>query len=73
VVTPLCTMNFDVLNQRAGLASVHPGVAIDQVVAQTGFDLSAAGNIPVTPCPTNDELAVLRQIDSSGLLRKGAA
>jgi glutaconate CoA-transferase subunit B len=73
IVTPLCTMDFGRQNHRARLASVHPGVAIDEVLEQTGFDLAVAGPVPTTAPPSIHELTVLRRIDSCGLLRRGAA
>jgi glutaconate CoA-transferase subunit B len=48
------------------LESVHPGVTVEDVRAQTGWDLRVAGRVATTPEPTSDELAVLRRFDPQG-------
>lgn len=72
VVTPLCTMDFDPASHRARLRSLHPGVTAEQVRAATGFDLGPASDVPETERPSEEELAILRRIDSGGLLRSAA-
>ena len=73
VVTPLCTMDFDPATRRARLRTVHPGVTVEQVQAATGFEVGApVGGAPETAPPSEHELALLRSIDSGGLLRNAA-
>jgi glutaconate CoA-transferase subunit B len=50
--------------------SVHPGVEERDVRSRTAFDLGGADEPwPVTPAPTQDELAVLREVvDPTGVL-----
>jgi hypothetical protein len=51
------------------LKSVHPGVSVDQVVENTGFELVIEGDVPETRLPTAEELALIReQIDPKGVL-----
>ena len=69
VVTPLATMDFDPGSRRMRLASTHPGVRVDDVVAATGFELVLPPSVPETPPPTDEELAALRRLDSAGSLR----
>ena len=70
VVTPLCVMDFEEESKRMRIKSVHPGVTVDQVAANTGFDLIVPELVPVTEPPTERELAVLRtRIDARGVLR----
>ena len=45
------------------LQCLHAGVTVDQVVANTGFELIIPADIPVTDPPRADELEHLRQID----------
>ena len=71
VVTPLCTLGFDRETLRMRLETVHPGVTVQQVVEATGFELAVPGVVPETPPPTDDQIAILRSIDSGGLLRGG--
>lgn len=70
VVTPLCVMDFEDETKRMRLKSVHPGVKVEDVVANTGFDLIIPSNVPTTEPPTQDQLHVLRnRIDVQGALR----
>ncbi len=69
IVTPLCTMDFDPSSHVARLATLHPGVTIDQVLAATGFVPIVPAEVATTPPPTVEELAILRRMDPDGLLR----
>ena len=69
VVTTLGTMDFDPESRRMRLASTHPGVHVDDVVAATGFQLLLPPSVPETPLPTREELAELRRLDPGGSLR----
>ena len=70
VVTPLCVMDFEEETKRMRLKSVHPGVSVDQVLANTGFDLVVPDQVPDTVPPTDRQLSVLRsRIDVQGALR----
>ncbi len=60
VITPLAVLRFNRALRRLELASVHPGHTIDEVVANTGFDLPVPSDVGVTPPPTPEELAILR-------------
>ncbi len=64
VITDLC-----VLEPRAGeltLTAVHPGVAVDDVLAATGWDLRVSDTVAVTGEPTSGELAALRELVARG-------
>ena len=71
IVTPLCTMDFDPETHRARLASLHPEVTLDQVLAATGFTPGSSEPVATTPPPTAEELAILRRLDPAGLLNDG--
>jgi acyl CoA:acetate/3-ketoacid CoA transferase beta subunit len=62
VVTNLAVLDFATPDHRMRLASVHPGVSVDDVVAATGFELVVDGDVPTTRTPTDEELAVLRDV-----------
>ncbi len=69
--TPLCIFDFEENSKRMRLKSLHPGVTVEQVVENTGFEVIIPRNVPVTPSPTEEELEVLRErIDIDGMLRK---
>ncbi|HVD00413.1 MAG TPA: CoA-transferase [Candidatus Dormibacteraeota bacterium] len=68
LVTPLCTFDFDPATHRARLATLHPGVRLDQVVEATGFTFAMKEPLATTASPTSEELAILRGLDPDGLL-----
>jgi len=70
ILTDKATFRFDPKTRLAVLASVHPGIEVDEVVASTGYihDFVPAA-VGVTPAPTAKELRLLRQvIDPSGAM-----
>jgi len=62
VVTNLAVLDFGGPYHAMRLVSVHPGVAVAEVVANTGFDLVIAGEIPQTRSPDSDELRLIREV-----------
>ena len=67
VVTPL-----GVLVRRDGrleVESLHPGVTPEMMREATGFPVEVGPGTPVTMPPTEEELAILRQIDPDGVVR----
>ncbi|WP_030904288.1 CoA-transferase subunit beta [Streptosporangium amethystogenes] len=69
VVTDLAVLDFQSPDHSMRLASVHPGVTVDEVVSATGFPLAVTGDVPETRQPTGEELRVLREILDPGSLR----
>lgn len=63
VVTDLGLMGFDERTKAMKLESLHPGVSLEQVVENTGFDLIIPDEITVTDLPTQLELDTLRALD----------
>jgi glutaconate CoA-transferase subunit B len=51
---------------EAFLASVHPGVSVDEVISNTGWPLRIQSDVTQTPAPTPQELAAIREIDPQG-------
>jgi glutaconate CoA-transferase subunit B len=60
LVTGRCVFAFDRQQRRFRLASLHPGRTIDEVRAETGFDFDAAADVPTTPAPEPESLALIR-------------
>jgi glutaconate CoA-transferase subunit B len=60
-------MDFDPEAKRIRLATVHPGVTVQQVIENSGFDLIVPRNVPTTELPTHEELSLLRVIDPNGI------
>jgi acyl CoA:acetate/3-ketoacid CoA transferase beta subunit len=61
VVSNLGVFDFATPDRRMRLASVHPGVSVDDVVGQTGFELAVDGEVPETRTPTPEELRLVRE------------
>jgi glutaconate CoA-transferase subunit B len=61
VVSTLALLGFDDQTKRMKLLAVHPGVSVDQVVAETGFELLMADKVAVNEPPSAEELRILRE------------
>ncbi|MER5319836.1 CoA-transferase subunit beta [Streptosporangium roseum] len=70
VVTDLAVLDFDSPDHSMRLASVHPGVTVEEVVERTGFPLAVPDAVPRTRLPTAEELHVLREVLDPGSLRE---
>jgi glutaconate CoA-transferase subunit B len=60
LVTGRCVFRFHPDRARFSLESVHPGETVESVRDATGFAFDVAGDVPFTPDPTAEELALLR-------------
>lgn len=60
VVSNLGVFDFDTPNHSMRLASVHPGVGVEQVVDATGFELVIGNEVPETRAPSDGELKLIR-------------
>lgn len=65
VITTKAVLRFGE-DGEARLASVHPGVAIEDVVAKTGWKLRVLDNVAETPSPSAAELQAIREYDKEG-------
>jgi glutaconate CoA-transferase, subunit B len=62
VITDLCVMEPDGLSKELIVASLHPGVTREQVQAECGWTLKFADTLTETAAPTQEELAILRDL-----------
>jgi hypothetical protein len=68
VVSNLGVFDFDTPERVMRLRSVHPGVAVEEIEAATGFPLVVPDEVPATRLPTPEELDLLRTVlDPRGL------
>lgn len=68
VVSDLGVFDFAGPRHAMRLASVHPGVTVEDVLAATGFEPAVTGEVPFTREPTAEELRLIREvIDPKGL------
>ncbi len=61
VITNLAVLGFDAETCRMQVESVHPGVTLDQVRDNTGFELLVREPLVETAAPNPEALRVLRQ------------
>ncbi|MEU0243599.1 CoA-transferase [Streptomyces sp. NPDC006235] len=62
VVSDLGVFDFATPDRSMRLASLHPGVTVEQVREATGFELSVPGEVPPTREPTAEELRLIREV-----------
>jgi len=71
VVSDLGVFDFATPDRTMRLASVHPGVTVEQVREATAFDLVIDGEVPYTREPTAAELRLIREVIDPGNTRAG--
>ena len=70
VVTDLAVLDFATPDHAMRLASVHPGVTVEEVTAATGFPL-VVDDVQETRLPTDEELRLIREVlDPKGMRNK---
>ncbi|MGD9147856.1 MAG: CoA-transferase, partial [Anaerolineae bacterium] len=67
VVSTLALMGFDDETKRMKLLKTQPGVSVEDVIAETGFELMISEKVGVNEAPSADELRILREVDKQGL------
>ena len=65
VITTKCVLRFGE-DGEAFLSTYHPGVTIEDILANTGWKLKVADDAKSTPEPTADELKAIREYDTKG-------
>ncbi|MET9578130.1 CoA-transferase subunit beta [Streptomyces sp. DT199] len=62
VVSDLGVFDFATPDRSMRLASLHPGVTVEQVREATGFELTVPVEVPATREPTGEELRLIREV-----------
>lgn len=70
VITDLCVMDFGGPNHQLRVLTLHPGITLDQVKENTGFELAIADNVGTTAAPTEAQLAIIADLDPANLRSK---
>jgi len=63
VVTTLGVFGFDAESRHMRLEALHTGVTVDEVKANTGFEVLVSDALTTTKPPTDEELGILRALD----------
>ena len=71
VITNLAVFDFETPDGSMRLISVHPGVSVDEVREQTGFEFATVEDVPETRLPSDEELKIMREfIDPEGFMQR---
>jgi glutaconate CoA-transferase subunit B len=69
VITNLCILGYDDDTCRMRIESLHPGVTVEKVRENCGFELLLADSLEETHPPTDEELRILREeVDPDGYI-----
>lgn len=60
LITNRCLFSFK--DGRFHLESVHPGHTVEEVIEHTGFDFDRPKDVPETPAPSPETLALMRSL-----------
>ena len=71
VITNLGTYDFDEKTKHMRLCTIHPGVSIDMIKENTGFDLIIPENVPLTEEPPLEVLEFMNKIDPNNVRAMG--
>jgi glutaconate CoA-transferase subunit B len=66
VITDLGMLEPDPATAELVLTALHPGVSVEQVRAETGWELQVSPDLAGTPAPTTEELTTLRAMRTVG-------
>lgn len=70
ILTPLAVLAKSDDDRPFEIESLHPGVSAEEVVANTGFELTVASDIPTTIEPTAEQIELIRtRIDPFGTVK----
>ena len=71
VVSTLGLLRFDSVTKEMYLESYHPGVSLEMIKENTGWDLNIAPDVKETEAPTVEEIRLLRyEVDPQGIFLK---
>lgn len=63
VLSDLCVMDWNGPNHQLQLVSLHPGITVEQVVENTGFEIHVPESVGTTAAPTEEQLEIIRLLD----------
>jgi len=64
IITDKCVFRFDPDSKEAYLDSLHPGVTVEEVIAEVSWTLKVSPNLKFTQEPSEEELRIVRLLDS---------
>lgn len=70
VVTDLGVLDWNGPQHMLRLLSLHPGISVEQVLDNTGFEVHVPAQVPVTAAPSQQQLEIIAQLDPLNLRAK---
>lgn len=70
IITTLGILRPDPRSREFQLAAYFAFSGVEEIRANTGWDLKVAAEVHVVPEPSPEELAALRRVDETGMLRR---
>jgi glutaconate CoA-transferase subunit B len=67
VITQLAVYDFDEETKRMRLFSLHPGVTVEDVKANAGFEIIIPEQVPITEEPSEEDCKLLCELDPLGI------
>ena len=67
VITQLGVYGFDEETKKMKLLAVHPGVTVEDIKANSSFEIIIPEKVETTQPPTEEELRLLHEIDPTGM------
>lgn len=66
-ITNLCVMDWQGEGFTPRVVSLHPGVTLEEVLDNTGFELAVADGLATTAAPTDEQLAIIAALDPANI------
>ncbi len=71
IITNLATYDFDPTTKHMRICSIHPGITLEQVKENTGFELIIPENLKTTDEPEDEILQFINKIDPNNVRKIG--
>jgi glutaconate CoA-transferase subunit B len=74
VITDMGVYRFDSGTREMVLVSIHPGVTLQTIKDNIGWDVRVAQDLTETPPPTAEEIRIIRrELDPQGIFLRSKA
>jgi glutaconate CoA-transferase, subunit B len=74
VITDMGVYRFDPATREMTLVSIHPGVTLEAIKENTGWDIKVAADLTETPPPSPQEIRIIREeLDPQGIFLRSKA
>jgi glutaconate CoA-transferase subunit B len=70
VISTMGVMRFDQKTKEMYLQTYHPGITIEQIKDNTGWNLKISPNVRSTEPPTEEEVKIIRELDPEDIFLK---